>query len=169
MTKKTYKRREREVGKVAKLVARGSCEDKLHEECDMAKVAGVVEDSDGLLPVSVSYDMGWSKRGRAHNSLTGHGAVMGTLTGKVLDFSTKNKYCRTCQSAKELGCNPNPHDCRLNHTSSSKSMEPASAVELFKRAPLHEETPVKYSVFIGDDDCTTISRIHEEVNYEVEK
>ena len=28
---------------------------------------------------------------------------------------------------------------------------------------------MKYSIFIGDDDCTTISRIREEVDYEVEK
>ena len=148
MTRKTYKTRECEVGKVAELVAKGSCEDMLNAECEMAKKLGSVEDSDGLLPISVSYDMGWSKRGRAHNSLTAHGAVMGTLTGKALDFSTRNKLCRTYQSAKEFGCDPNPHDCRLNHTSSSKSMEPASAVQLFKRAPVLGKTPAKYSVFL---------------------
>ena len=125
----------------------------------MAKKSGVVEDSDGLLSISVSYDMGESKRGRAHNSLTGHGAVMGTLTGKVLDFTTRNKVCITCQSAKKFGCDSSPHDRLLNHTSFSKSMEPESAVELFSRAPVLGENPAKYSIFIGDDNCTTIPRI----------
>ena len=148
MTRKTYKTRECEVGKVGELVARGSCEQMLNIECEMAKKSGVVEDSDGLLSISVSYDMGESKRGRAHNSLTGHGAVMGTLTGKVLDLTTRNKLCRTCQSAKEFGCDSSPYDCRLNHTSSSKSMEPESAVELFSKPPVLGETPAKYSILL---------------------
>ena len=29
--------------------------------------------------IAVSYDMGWTKRGKGHNSLTGHGASMGFL------------------------------------------------------------------------------------------
>ena len=53
---------------------------------------------------------------------------------------------------------------------SYKSMEPESAVELVKQVSSMEgDTPAKYSVFIGDDDCSTISRIREEVSYEVEK
>ena len=36
----------------------------LIQESEMVKEKGVVADSDGLLPLSVSYDMGWSKRGR---------------------------------------------------------------------------------------------------------
>lgn len=30
--------------------------------------------------IAVSYDMGWMKRGKGHNSLTGHGASMGLKT-----------------------------------------------------------------------------------------
>ena len=126
------------------------------QEAEMVKEKGVVADTDGLLPLSISYDMGWSIQRRAHNSLTGHGALMGSLTGKALDY-TRNKFCRTCLSAKQDGDTPNPHDCRLNHTMSSKSMEPEGAVDLFKRVPTLGETPVKYAVFIGDDDCSTIS------------
>ena len=132
MTRKTYKTREREVGKIAEGVAKATCKVMLDKECELVKENGGVVDGDGLLPLSVSYDMGWSKRGRAHNSLTGHGAVMGSLTGKAVDFTTKNKLCRTCQSARQTGGNPKPRDCRLNHQMSSKSMEPLSTVELFK-------------------------------------
>lgn len=63
------------------------------KECELEKENGGTADSDGLLPLSISYHMRWSKQGRAHNSLTGHGAVMGSLTGKALDFTTRNKFC----------------------------------------------------------------------------
>ena len=48
-------------------------------------------------------------------------------------------------------------------------MEPLNAVELFKRAPLQNTIPAKYTVFIGDDDCSTLSKIREEVVYHVEE
>ena len=38
--------------------------------------------ADGLVGIAVSYDMGWQKRGRGHNSSTGHGAAMGLLQEK---------------------------------------------------------------------------------------
>ena len=87
----------------------------------------------------------------------------GSLTGKALDFTTRNKFCRTCQSDGQTGGNPKPHDCRDNHQTSSKSMEPLSAVELFRRAPVQSNCPAKYEVFIGDDDCSTLSKIREVV------
>ena len=150
MTKKTYTAREREVGKIAQVMAKATCKVMLDKEYELVKENGATVDSVGLLPLLVTYDMGWSKRGRAHNSLTGHGAVMGSLTGKALDFTTRNKLCRTCQSARQTGGNRKPHDCRLNHQMSSKSMEPLSAVELFKRAPVQSNTPAKYDeVFLS--------------------
>ena len=169
MTRKTYKAREREVGKIAEVVAKETCKGTFDKECELVKENGGTVDIDGLLPLHVSYDMGWSKRDHAHNSLTGHGAVMGSLTGKALDFTTRNKFWRTCQSASQTGGNPKPHDCRVNHQTSSKSMEPLSAVELFKRAPVQSNCPAKYAVFIGDDDSSTLSKIREEVVYHVEK
>ena len=144
MTRKTYKIWEHEVRKIAKGVAKDSCKEMLDQECTLAKKNEAVVRGDGLLPLSVSFDMGWSKRGRAHNSLTGHGAVMGLLTGKALDYTTRNKLCTTCSSAKKDDCSPNPNDCRLNHKMSSKSMEPESAVKLFSRAPAQGSVPVKY-------------------------
>ena len=52
---------------------------------------------------------------------------------------------------------------------SSKTIEPESALEMFKRVPVQSDTPVKYAVFIGDNDCSTISQIREEVSFQVEK
>ena len=135
------------------------------KERELVKENGGTVDIDNLLPLFLSYDM----EVNAHNSLTGHGAVMGSLTGKALDFTTRNKFCRTCQSASQTGVNPKPHDCRVNYQTSSKSMEPLSAVELFKRAQLQNNNPAKYAVSIGDDDCSTLLKIREEVVYHVEE
>ena len=106
MTRKTYKARERKVGKIVEGVAKATY--KVMFDKELVKENGGTVDIDGLL--SVSHDMGWSKPGRAYNTLTGHGAVMGSLTGKALDFTTRNKFCRTCQSASQTGGNPKLHD-----------------------------------------------------------
>ena len=45
--------------------------------------------------IAVSYNMGWTKRGKQHNILTGHGASMGlkpncsTLSNKAISYHTK--------------------------------------------------------------------------------
>jgi len=48
--------------------------------------------------------MGWQKQGQGFNSNTGHAAVMGLATlstGKVLDYTTKNKMCCSCDKARK--------------------------------------------------------------------
>ena len=88
--------------------------------------------------------MGWQKRGKGHNSRTGQGAIIGLSSGRVLDYTTRTKSCRFCDSAKAMGKKPKADDCRKNHEASSKAMEPAAAVELFNRAP---DQSVKFSVY----------------------
>ena len=165
MNKSAYKRCEREIGVAIEDVAANSCAMVLENEIEIEKASGTVLDKDGLLPISVSYDMQWLKRGRANDSLTGHGAVMGSKTKKVIDFASVNKFCRICDSANSKAVEPNEHDCRLSHKGSSKSMEVEVGVKLFKEVPNYG---IKYSVFIGDDDSATIAKIREEVDYNVE-
>ena len=110
--------------------------------------------------------MAWQRRNGGHSSSTGHGAVMGAFTGKILDCDTRCKLCRVCDSAAKKGKNPKTHNCRKNHVALSKSMEPDVTVDLFQRAV---QSKVKYNVYTGDDDTTTQSHIREKVSYEVEK
>ena len=49
-----------------------------------------------------------------------------------------------------MGKKTKAHDCQKNHEASSKAMEPATAVELFNKAPDHS---VKFSVYTGEDAC----------------
>ena len=127
---------------------------------------GIKPDENDLVSVSCSYDVGWQIRGQGFNSKTGHAAVMGLSTGKVLDYTTKNKACRSCDAAKRAGKQPHEHDCRKNHSGSSKAMEPFSAVELFKMVI---ESKVKFSTYTGDDDSTTECHLKQNVPYGVEK
>ena len=121
--------------------------------------------ADGLVGIAVSYDMGWQKRGRGHNSSTGHGAAMGLATGKVVSYSTRCKTCRVCSHSKLSG-KGKKHDCRKNHWGSSKSMERDVACELWSKAP---QSGIKFSVYVGDDDSTTLATIKNKVPYGVEK
>ena len=131
----TFNLREREVGKAVEGIAKSSCQDFLNMERKEALHNGVQVDESNLVPIPCSFDMGWQKRGKGHNSRTGQAAVMSLSSGKVLDYTTRTKSCRFCDTAKAMGKQPKAHDCRKNHEASSKAMEPAAAVELFNRAP----------------------------------
>lgn len=126
----TFKVREREIGKAVESIASESCLENCCKEREMAIAAGTKCDSENLVGVMCSYDMGWQKRGKAYNSSTGHGAVLGVKTGKVLDFATRNKTCRTCAASRKPD-KPTSHDCRKNHTGSAKIMESSVACQLF--------------------------------------
>ena len=127
---------------------------------------GFQPDEDNLVSVPCSFDMGWQKRGKGHNSHTGHAAVMSLTSGKVLDYTTRTKTCRFCDQRKNSNKKVKVHDCRKNQNASSKAMEPASAVEMFNNAPKQK---VKYAFYTGDDDSTTEAHIRQKVSYGVEK
>ena len=57
--------------------------------------------SSGNIPISVNFDGCWTKRSYNHscNSFSGVGTVIGTLSNKILGHSTRNKQCKTCQTA----------------------------------------------------------------------
>ena len=164
MNHQLFKRRESEVGNALENVARESCKINLNLEKQMAEQSSGPS-ADGLVGIAISYDMGWQKRGRGHNSSTSHGAAMGLATGKVLSYSTRCKTCRVCTNNNVSG-KGKKHDCRKNHWGSSKSMEREVACELWSNAP---QSGVKFSVFVGDDDSTTLADIRNKVPYGVEK
>ena len=166
MTRASFKTREREAGKAVETVAGHTCVETIEIEKENAIKIGETPDENNLVPISCSYDMGWQKRGKGFNSNTGQGAVMGLHTGKIMDYATKTKTCRVCDHAKKMKSTPHKHDCRKNHSGSSKAMEPTSAVQLFNNITKHN---AKYSTYTGDDDSTTESFIHAQVPYGVEK
>lgn len=166
ISRNTFKRREREVGLAVEQVAKRSCLNVVMKERDIEIKKGAVEDENGLIGLACSYDMGWQKRGRAFNSLTGHGAVMGLQTGKIMGYASRNKRCRFCDSPRGRNNLQNEHNCRKNHTGSSKIMETDVACQLFKEAP---QGNVKFSSYVGDDDSTTLAELVKQTPYQLQK
>ena len=136
MSNVLFKRQEREIGNAVENVVKKSCKQILEQEKKKSEEKSQNQGGeDGLVGIAVSYDMGWQKRGKGHNSLTGHGTVMGLVTGKVLSYSTRCKSCRVCDSSNRSGTAVKNHDCSKNHTGSSKSMERDVACELWSAPP----------------------------------
>ena len=162
----TFTKREREVGRAIETLAKKSCKESIAVEREKAILAGENVDENGLIGLPVSYDMGWQKRGKGLNSLTGQGTVMGLSTGNVLLYAARNKACRVCSHAKKQNIQPREHDCRKNHAGSSKAMEPSVACQSWNEAP---KQSVKFSTFVGNDNTTTQAHLHQNVPYGVKK
>ena len=100
--------------------------------------------------------------GKAYNSLSGVGNLIGSETNMVIGVETFSKSCITCERAEARKEKPKEHDCRRNWTGSSKRMEPAGAVNIFKEIEA-EGHGHKISKLIGDDDASMISHLRQEV------
>ena len=90
----------------------------------------MVADSD------VSLDGTWQKRG--HSSVNGVVTAISKETGKCVDVAVLSKDCKACQywSRKKGTVAFNiwqaGHNCLINNTKSSGSMEAAGAVKIFQ-------------------------------------
>ncbi|XP_024890355.1 uncharacterized protein LOC112466488, partial [Temnothorax curvispinosus] len=125
------------------------------------------EEQNSIVKLKAAYDAGWQKKGsgRSYNSLTAHGIGIGSKNKLVIGYATRNKRCIFC----EKGHPPEDHDCRLNHTGSSKSMEASMAVEIFAKNPMLKEEGVVIGTIISDDDSSTIAQLRRESEHPVEK
>lgn len=70
----TLKAREREIGPVIEKVAKESCETALQVEKTKWISAGASDGSE-TVGIGASYDAGWQKRGKGHNSFTGNSRI----------------------------------------------------------------------------------------------
>ena len=112
-----------------------------------------------IVNIIVSYDMGWSKRGngKSYDSLNGYGAIIGFLSGKILDYQTRNRKCRMCDN----GHPAETHDCRKNYSGSAKSMEASVGAELILNSKILKTAKVCARVFIGDEDAKTAKDVQQ--------
>lgn len=94
------------MGTVMKKVAEDTKRSSLHEE-----IQATLE-SEGTDELTVSVDAGWQKRGsgRSFDSLSGHCSMIGSHTGKIIDYEVRPKSCRICENATKAGRDPKDHD-----------------------------------------------------------
>jgi DNA polymerase III epsilon subunit-like protein len=125
--------------------------------------------SPSVIPLTLKYDMGWQKRssGRAYNSLSGIGSMIGHNTGKIVGYGLRCKTCRVCAYWKAKNIVAPAHKCVINFTGSSKAMEPDVACEIVRK--LEDRNDVIVNTLVMDEDCTTIARVRNELAHEVEK
>ena len=122
-SKTTIKAREREIGVHFESVADLSCKQCLESEITAEKMSTCNQTAE----ITASFDGGWQARGssRNYNSKSGHAALIGSATGKVLNYAVRNRNCAQCEKDATKD-----HDCRLNWFGSSKPMEADIAVQL---------------------------------------
>jgi hypothetical protein len=86
----------------------------------------------GKVPLTVSFDMGWQKRGQSYNSLSGHAFLIDAHSVKIVAMQVCSKSCLKCSRAIKKGIaeeNVPEHKCPKNYDGSSKGMEAAAALE----------------------------------------
>ncbi|GBM85862.1 hypothetical protein AVEN_192600-1 [Araneus ventricosus] len=73
-----------------------------HEILSYNELASPSDKNDGIIDITVSYDVTWQKRG--HTSLYGISIVVDNLTDLVIDYDILSKYCSECTTARrDLG------------------------------------------------------------------
>lgn len=99
--------------------------------------------------------MGWNTRGtgRNYDNLNGFRAVIGNLSGMILDYSTCNRKCKKCDVNGVLA----DHDCHKNFNGSAKAMKPHVAKKLIVDSSILKSQNVEVGVLIGDDGSSTIA------------
>ena len=107
----------------------------------------------------ISVDGSWQKRGR--NSL--HGVVTAVSNGKCINFHVMSKHCKQCriwESKKgmdEYTTWKEMHNCNINHTTSSGSMEAVGAKEIYRRSI--DKHKLMCRQYIGDGDTSSFKEV----------
>ncbi|KAK0181687.1 hypothetical protein PV327_003952 [Microctonus hyperodae] len=149
---------------VAKASMKAAAAEEVQESANQDKLES---SQNGIV---VSGDSTWKKRGLS--SFFGVATLIGYITGKVIDFVVKSKYCEACEDHEkqegtteyESWLESHQQDCEVNHTGSSGEMEADSAVEMFQRSL--ENYGIKYEYYIDDAETKTFSSIMNAQPYE---
>ncbi|XP_057293982.1 uncharacterized protein LOC130622537 [Hydractinia symbiolongicarpus] len=118
-----------------------------------ASEANSLGDTTGIKQLRVSIDGSWQKRGHVSKN----GVVTAVSGDKCVDVEILTKHCNGCKmwSSKkgtpEYNCWLLDHECEINHSPSSGSMESVGAVTMFKRSI--EKHNVKE--YLGDGDTSS--------------
>ena len=117
--------------------------------------------------LTVSYDMGWSKRstGKVYDSLSGHGYLVGTRTGKVVRMGVLSKKCSICSAHNRTNNTAvPPHSCMINHDGSSGSMEAKLGVMMLEGICDEYKGGAFCEAIVSDDDSKLRSKLRHVTN-----
>ena len=121
------------------------------------------------IPLVVSYDGTWHKRG--HSSHHGIGVIIEVHTGFVLDYHIISTYCQGCANGPRrtsplyaAWLKKHKDVCQKNYEGSAPSMEVAASEVLFRRSV--EKYNFKYLTVLCDGDAKAVDRINDGNVYE---
>ena len=106
--------------------------------------------------LTVSFDMGWSKRSSGHryDSLSGHAFMCGCRSGIIVSAVIIAKECRLCSYYEAQSKEPPSHDYPRNYSTSSKAMESDAALSLYKAIFCDSKNIIALRSIVSDDDST---------------
>ncbi|XP_045475419.1 uncharacterized protein LOC123681212 [Harmonia axyridis] len=164
MTQKTYSQTTAGIKKIWEEKLFENMQKAGEEEKKLALEKGNVN-ADGTPFITVIVDGGWSKRsyGHGYNAPSGVGVIIGAETKKLLFVGVRNKTCSSCFYYKKHNLAPKSHDCALNFSGPSTSMEQDIITDGFCKSI--EQHGLLYKYLIGDGDSSVYSRVVEKVPY----
>ena len=164
---KSYQDIAKRVHDVAVTAAAKCCQESAEIIRQKYMADGVQPDDTGLLPITVSFDGTWHRRG--HSSHYGVGVVVDQLTGLVVDTHTLSNYCCACARAPAKSSPMYPTwwekhrpNCQTNYDGSANSMEVSEGCVLFRRS---KNLRLRYNTVVCDGDSKTIQALNKEKIY----
>ena len=127
--------------------------------------AEVSDEGDEPTKKRVKIDGAWQRRGYA--SLNGY--VSAVVNDKCVDYKAFSKFCMGCRMWEGKENSPRyaawkaKHNCSINHTKSSGSMEAAGAIKIFSRSV--EKNNLIYSHYLGDGDTNSFKDVLQSEPY----
>ena len=124
------------------------------------------EDADCAVPVAISIDGTWQRRG--YSSRYGAVFVISVDTGEVLDYELLSLFCHECKAHQNDNKETDSYkdwkkgheaNCNINYEGSSGAMEGKGALAMYKRSI--ETRNLKYTTLVGDGDSDTFKVIKE--------
>ena len=116
-----------------------------------------------VLDVAVRVDGSWQKC-YGHNSMNSMVFVISAVTGYVLDYVVKTKFCDLCKGnpfASDQWKEFHKNDCCINHTGSSGLMEVEKFIEMFLRSI--EKYNLQYVTYVADGDSRASGSVKKAV------
>ena len=113
---RSWKKLQDKIGDLLKEKSDECIAKNLEEEIQETKKRETEEEKGGRTGITISIDMGWQKRGKQMNSLSGHMFALGGYLKRIVGRCVYAKTCHTCTNAeKKKKKDPRIHKCPKNY------------------------------------------------------
>ncbi|XP_034934688.1 uncharacterized protein [Chelonus insularis] len=165
----TVSQHEKIVGPVINTLAEETYIQAIRKEKELTilKYQSDAYDEKGRVKLRASLDGAWQTRGNgvSYDSLSGHCSLIGVESGLILGVEIRRKSCATRVNG-QCKCG---EKCSADYTGSAKSMEGDMAASLIAHNEHLQNENCIIAFIVGDDDASTMCRIRQEIDYDLQK